>query len=50
MAMKEASEKASGAGYNVFPVWKEWLNAKTLVRARPRPNSTRAGNPVMSKS
>lgn len=36
MAMKEGSEKAFGAGYNVFPVWKERLNAKTLVTT---PNS-----------
>jgi hypothetical protein len=36
MAMKEASERAFGAGYNVFPVWKERLNAKTLVET---PNS-----------
>src|SRR5689334_814702 len=36
MAMKEASEGAFGGGYNVFPVWKERLNAKTLVTT---PNS-----------
>lgn len=36
MAMKEGSEKAFGAGYNVFPVWKERLNSKTKV---PTPNS-----------
>lgn len=36
MAMKEGSEKAFGAGYNVFPVWKERLNAKTLITT---PNS-----------
>jgi hypothetical protein len=31
MAMKEGFEKAFGAGHNVFPVWKERLNAKTVV-------------------
>jgi hypothetical protein len=36
MAMKEGSEKAFGAGYNVFPVWKERLNAKTQITT---PNS-----------
>ena len=36
MAMREGSEKAFGAGYNVFPVWKERLNAKTIVTT---PNS-----------
>jgi hypothetical protein len=36
MAMKEGSEKAFGAGYNVFPVWKKRLDAKTLVTT---PNS-----------
>lgn len=36
MAMKEGSEKAFGAGYNIFPVWKKRLNAKTLVTT---PNS-----------
>ena len=36
MAMKEASEKVFGAGYNVFPVWKERLDAKTVVTT---PNS-----------
>jgi hypothetical protein len=36
MAMKEGSEKAFGAGYNVFPVWKQRLNAKTVVTT---PNS-----------
>ncbi len=30
-AMKEASEQKFGAGYNVLPIWKERLNAKTLV-------------------
>jgi hypothetical protein len=29
MAMKEGSEKAFGAGYNIFPVWKKRLDAKT---------------------
>jgi hypothetical protein len=35
-AMKEASERAFGAGYDVFPVWKHRLDAKTVV---PTPNS-----------
>ncbi len=35
-AMKEGSEKVYGAGYNVLPVWKERLNAKTKVTT---PNS-----------
>jgi hypothetical protein len=34
--MKQASEARFGAGYNVLPVWKERLNAKTLVTT---PNS-----------
>lgn len=34
--MKEGSGKAFGKGYNVLPVWKERLNAKTLVTT---PNS-----------
>jgi hypothetical protein len=36
MAMKEASEQKFGAGYNVFPVWKKRLDAKTIVTT---PNS-----------
>jgi hypothetical protein len=35
-AMKEGSEARFGAGYNVLPVWKERLSAKTLVTT---PNS-----------
>lgn len=35
-AMKEGSEKVFGAGYNVLPIWKDRLNAKTLVTT---PNS-----------
>lgn len=35
-AMKEGSEKLFGKGYNVLPVWKERLNAKTQVTT---PNS-----------
>ena len=35
-AMKEGSEAKFGAGYNVLPIWKERLNAKTLVTT---PNS-----------
>jgi len=36
MGMKEGSEKVFGSGYNVLPVWKKRLNAKTLVTT---PNS-----------
>jgi hypothetical protein len=36
LGMKLASEEAFGAGYNVLPVWKERLDAKTLVTT---PNS-----------
>src|SRR6185369_10728272 len=35
-AMKEGSEKVFGKGYNVLPVFKERLNAKTLITT---PNS-----------
>ena len=35
-AMKEASEKAFGKGYNVLPIWKRRLDAKTLIAT---PNS-----------
>lgn len=35
-AMKEGSEKVFGGGYNVLPIFKERLNAKTLVTT---PNS-----------
>src|SRR5262245_52683325 len=35
-AMKEASEKTFGAGYNVLPIWKKRMSAKTLVTT---PNS-----------
>jgi hypothetical protein len=34
--MKEGSEKVFGKGYNVLPVWKQRLNAKTLITT---PNS-----------
>ena len=34
--MKTGSEKVFGAGYNVLPVWKKRLDAKTLVTT---PNS-----------
>ncbi|KAF0811983.1 hypothetical protein IGB42_03525 [Andreprevotia sp. IGB-42] len=34
--MKEGSERTFGKGYNVLPIWKERLNAKTLVTT---PNS-----------
>ncbi len=36
LGMKEGSEKVFGAGYNVLPVWKQRLNAQTLVTT---PNS-----------
>src|SRR5215469_2654424 len=35
-AMKEASERTFGFGYNVLPIWKKRLDAKTLVTT---PNS-----------
>ena len=31
MGMKDGSEKVFGAGYNVLPIWKNRLSAKTLV-------------------
>ena len=34
--MKEGSEKVFGKGYNMLPIWKERLNAKTLITT---PNS-----------
>ena len=34
--MKEGSEKVFGKGYNILPIWKERLNAKTLITT---PNS-----------
>jgi hypothetical protein len=36
LGMKFGSEKVFGAGYNILPVWKERLDAKTLVTT---PNS-----------
>jgi hypothetical protein len=36
LGMKDGSEKAFGSGYNVLPVWKNRLDAKTLVTT---PNS-----------
>ena len=36
MGMKDGSEKVFGAGYNVLPIWKKRLDAKTLVTT---PNS-----------
>ncbi|HXY07874.1 MAG TPA: DUF1254 domain-containing protein [Terriglobales bacterium] len=36
LGMKLGSEKAFGAGYNVLPIWKKRLDAKTLVTT---PNS-----------
>jgi hypothetical protein len=36
LGMKVGSEKAFGAGYNVLPIWKQRLDAKTLVTT---PNS-----------
>jgi hypothetical protein len=34
--MKEGSEKVFGRGYNILPIWKQRLNAKTLITT---PNS-----------
>jgi len=34
--MKEGSEQTFGKGYNVLPIWKDRLNAKTLVTTRIR--------------
>jgi hypothetical protein len=31
LGMKTGSEKTFGAGYNVLPVWKKRLDARTLV-------------------
>ncbi len=36
MGMKDGSEKTFGAGYNVLPIWKKRLDAKTLITT---PNS-----------
>ena len=36
LGMKDGSEKTFGAGYNVLPIWKKRLDAKTLVTT---PNS-----------
>lgn len=36
LGMKDGSEKVFGAGYNILPVWKKRLDAKTLVTT---PNS-----------
>lgn len=36
LGMKEGSEKTFGAGYNILPIWKKRLDAKTLVTT---PNS-----------
>ena len=36
LGMKDGSEKVFGAGYNVLPIWKKRLDAKTLVTT---PNS-----------
>jgi len=36
LGMKNGSEKVFGAGYNILPVWKKRLDAKTLVTT---PNS-----------
>ena len=35
-SLKEASEKAMGAGYNIFPVWAGRMRANTLI---PTPNA-----------
>jgi hypothetical protein len=34
--MKDGSEKVFGKGYNILPIWKDRLNAKTLITT---PNS-----------
>ena len=36
LGMKVGSEKAFGAGYNVLPIWKDRLDARTLITT---PNS-----------
>ncbi|MGS1010892.1 DUF1254 domain-containing protein [Achromobacter anxifer] len=36
IGMRDGSEKAFGAGYNVLPIWKERMDAKTMV---PTPNA-----------
>jgi len=36
LGMKTGSEKVFGAGYNILPIWKQRLDAKTLVTT---PNS-----------
>jgi len=36
MGMKDGSEETFGAGYNVLPIWKKRLDAKTLITT---PNS-----------
>ena len=39
LGIKLGSEKVFGAGYNVLPVWKDRLDAKTLVTT-PTPTSS----------
>ncbi|MDH1013091.1 DUF1254 domain-containing protein, partial [Pseudomonas nicosulfuronedens] len=36
IGMKDGSEKAFGAGYNVLPIWKQRMDARTMV---PTPNA-----------
>lgn len=36
IGMKDGSEKAFGAGYNVLPIWKERMDSRTVV---PTPNA-----------
>jgi len=56
MDMKVGSEKAFGAGYNILPVWKKRLDAKTLVTTLygPKPHisvtsgATDASNPTLA--
>lgn len=36
IGMKEGSEKAFGAGYNVLPIWKQRMDSRTMV---PTPNA-----------
>ena len=41
LGMQVGSEKVFGAGYNVLPIWKKRLDAKTLVTPLTRTFSTR---------
>jgi hypothetical protein len=41
LGMQVGSEKTFGAGYNVLPIWKKRLDAKTLVTTPNSDVSTR---------